>query len=120
MLTAYLKISCFKSEICKVGFPISSLEKYTDLIQQKRYSYIVYYFDQKKEELEIIEKYNGNNENKLTSTNINCYICTKSTLKYKEPDKYIKALSKLYEKEQIEKVRNKENLNNESNQTKIE
>ena len=52
-----LKVSCFKPEICKVGFPIGSLEKYTDLIQQKRYSYIVYYFDQKKEELEIIKKY---------------------------------------------------------------
>ena len=59
-------------------FPIGSLEKYTDLIQQKRYSYIVYYFDQKKEELEIIEKYNGNNENKLTNANINCYICTRA------------------------------------------
>ncbi len=115
-----LKVSCFKPEICKVGFPIGSLEKYTDLIQQKKYSYIVYYFDQEKEELEIIEEYNGNHENKLTNSNINCYICTKSTLKYKEPDKYIKALSKLYEKEQIEKVSNKENLNNESNQTKIE
>ena len=44
-----LKVSCFKPEICKVGFPINSLEKYTDLLVQKRYSYIVYYFDQEKE-----------------------------------------------------------------------
>ena len=38
-----LKVSCFKPEICKVGFPINALEKYTDLIQEKGYSYIVYY-----------------------------------------------------------------------------
>lgn len=54
-----LKVSCFKPEICKVGFPINSLEKYTDLLMQKRYSYIVYYFDQEKEELQILEEYKG-------------------------------------------------------------
>lgn len=44
-----LKVSCFKEEICKVGFPIDSLEKYTELLIQKRYGYVVYYFDQEKE-----------------------------------------------------------------------
>ena len=66
---------------------------------QKRYSFIVYDFDQKKEELKILESYEGKNKNKLTDRNINCYICSKSTQKYKRPDKYILALSKLYEEE---------------------
>ena len=55
-----LKVSCFKPEICKVGFPINALEKYTDLIQEKDYSYIVYYFNQQNEELEILKEYKGN------------------------------------------------------------
>ncbi len=56
-----LKASCIKPEVCKVGFPINSLEKYTELLIQKRYSYIVYYFDQEKEELQILEDYEGKN-----------------------------------------------------------
>ena len=94
-----LKVSCVKPEVCKVGFPVCALEKYTELLVQKRYSFIVYDFDQKKEELKILESYEGKNKNKLTDRNINCYICSKSTQKCKRPDKYILALSKLYEKE---------------------
>ena len=40
-----LKTSCLEVEVCKVGFPIKSLEKYTRLIEEKDYSYIVYNFD---------------------------------------------------------------------------
>ena len=94
-----LKVSCIKPEVCKVGFPICALEKYTELLAQKKYSFIVYDFDQKKEELKILESYEGKNKNKLTDRNINCYICSKSTQKYKKSDKYILALSKLYEEE---------------------
>ena len=94
-----LKINCIKPEICKVGFPISSLEKYTNLLVEKRYSFIVYYFDQEKEELNIFESYEGKNKNTLEIENMNCYICSNSTKQYKKPDKYILALSKLYENE---------------------
>lgn len=45
---ANLKLSCLKPEICKVGFPIQSLEKYIDIIQESRYSCIIYYFDKEK------------------------------------------------------------------------
>ena len=104
-----LKVSCIEPGICKVGFPINSLEKYTELLIQKRYSYIVYYFDQKKEELEILESFQGKNENSLEQENINCYTCPKNKKSYKQPDKYILALSKLYEKdlENIDKNRRK-------------
>ena len=102
-----LKVSCFKPEICKVGFPINALEKYTDLIQEKDYSYIVYYFNQSNEELEILKEYKGKYTNEIKKENINCYICSKSVGKYKKADKYIIALSKLYEKEQEELEENK-------------
>ena len=123
-----LKVSCFKPEICKVGFPINSLEKYTDLLVQKRYSYIVYYFDQEKEELQILEDYEGKYNNNLKGQNINCYICSKSTGKYKRLDKYIIALSKLYEKEEQiylkedkeDYKKDKEQINNKNNSKKEE
>ena len=122
------KVSCFKPEICKVGFPINSLEKYTDLLVQKRYSYIVYYFDQEKEELQILEDYEGKYNNNLKGQNINCYICSKSTGKYKRPDKYIIALSKLYENEEQNYlkeskenyIKDKEQINNKNNSKKEE
>ena len=60
-----LKLSCLKQEICKVGFPINALEKYTELIAEKEYSYIVYFFNQEKEEMEIIMQYEGKNNNEI-------------------------------------------------------
>lgn len=42
-----LKVSCLEPEVCRVGFPINSLEKYTKLIEEKNYSYIVYNYDNK-------------------------------------------------------------------------
>ena len=95
-----LKVSCFKPEICKVGFPIGSLEKYTDLIQQKRYSYIVYYFDQKTEEIKILKEYVGKKQNEIKEENIECSKCPKRFKYFKENDKYGKALEKLYKKEE--------------------
>lgn len=58
-----LKLSCFKNEVCKVGFPIGALEKYTEILASKKYGYIVYYFDQNKEDLEVILEYKGKNKN---------------------------------------------------------
>lgn len=52
-----LKLSCLKEEICKVGFPLTALEKYTNLLEEKKYTYIVYFFNQEKEELEIKKEY---------------------------------------------------------------
>lgn len=94
-----LKLTCLKPEVCKVGFPISALEKYLEKIYQKEYGYIVYYFDQAKEELEILEEYKGKKTSEIKRNNNNCYICSKGTKKYKKPDKYIEALAKLYERE---------------------
>ena len=117
-----LKVSCIKPEVCKVGFPICALEKYTGLLIQKRYGYVVYYFDQEKEKLQILESYKGKHLNNLENENINCYVCSKGTKKYEKPDKYILALSKLYE-EELENNRNnivEEVDENKSEKEKIE
>lgn len=97
-----LKVTCFKTEVCKVGFPIQALEKYTDLIQAKDYSFIVYYFDKEKAELEVLLNYTGKNKNKIEKENLNCYTCKHSTRYYKREDKYVLAVAKLYRKEEIE------------------
>lgn len=94
-----LKVTCFKTEVCKVGFPIESLEKYVGLIHEKKYGYVVYYFNQEKEELEVLLEYAGKKKNEEIIENVNCYICKHSTKYYRKEDKYIKAVSKLYEEE---------------------
>ena len=98
-----LKVTCFSPEVCKAGFPIASLEKYVDKLQNKKYSYIVYYFDKDKAELEVLLDYNGN------KARLNCYIFKHSTKYYKKEDVYVKAVAKLFEKE-------KEVTNNDTKQ----
>ena len=49
-----LKTTCMKPEICKAGFPINSLEKYTEKLSESKYSFIVYYFNQETEELKEV------------------------------------------------------------------
>lgn len=92
-----LKVSCLKEEICKVGFPTNALEKYTRLIEEKDYSYVVYFFDQQKEELTAIKRFAGKKENQIKEKQVNCYLCAKSTKVYSEMDKYILPFKKLQE-----------------------
>lgn len=60
-----LKLNCLETEVCKVGFPINSLEKYTKLIEEKNYSYIVYKFDNKLYKLTEVKKYFDNINKKI-------------------------------------------------------
>ena len=53
--TLGLKLSCVKTGLCKVGFPINVLEKYTGLLIETGYSFIIYDFNNKKEEIIIIQ-----------------------------------------------------------------
>lgn len=94
-----LKVNCMEIETCKVGFPINSLNKYTKLIQEKEYSYIVYKYDNKNSKLEIIKKFKGNKLNHIEKDNINCYICSNTVKMYKKTDKYLQAVVNLYEEE---------------------
>lgn len=101
-----LKVNCMEIEICKVGFPKNSLEKYTKLIQEKGYSYIVYNYDNKTSKLTILKKYNGNKLNTIEVNRLNCYICANTVKMYKKNDKYIQAVANLYEEENEIKEKN--------------
>lgn len=94
-----LKVNCMETEVCKIGFPVNSLEKYTKLIEEKQYSYIVYNYDNKLEKLTIIKKYKGKNLNNIKEQRLNCYTCSNTVKMYKKHDKYIQAVANLYEEE---------------------
>lgn len=94
-----LKVNCMEAEICKIGFPLNSLEKYTQLIEQEQYSYIVYNYDNKLGKLNITKKYNGKKLNTIEEEKLNCYICINTVKMYKKNDKYIQAVADLYEEE---------------------
>ena len=105
-----LKVNCMEAEICKIGFPLNSLEKYTKIIEEEQYSYIVYNYDNKLGKLDIIKKYNGKKINTIKEEKLNCYICTNTVKMYKKNDIYIQAVANLYEEEnkKTEKEQNKE------------
>lgn len=94
-----LKLSCLETEICKVGFPLNALEKYTSVIEKKDYSYIVYNYDNVFNELEVIKKYDGKNKNCLVEDRLNCYACKNSVRMYRKEDKHVQAVLKLYDEE---------------------
>lgn len=103
-----LKVNCLETEVCKVGFPINSLEKYIKLIEEKEYSYIVYNYNSQRSSLDIIKKYKGKNLNKEETERLNCYICSNTVKKYKKTDPYINAVAKLYEEEFAKEEQEKE------------
>lgn len=86
-----LKVSCMKKGICKVGFPINSLEKYLELIRNKDYGYVVYEFNELKTSIEEIAKFEGRKIS-VGSNRKNCIEC-KGINVYTE-DKYLIALEK--------------------------
>ena len=53
-----LNVSCLKNGICKVGIPVTYTLKYTDLLEQMGYSYVIYDYDHKTKE--FIRKYSFN------------------------------------------------------------
>ena len=107
-----LKVNCMEAEICKIGFSLNSLDKYTQLIEQEQYSYIVYNFDNKLGKLNITKKYNGKKLNTIEKEKLNCYICTNTVKMYKKNDKYIQAVADLYE-EEYQKQEKETKLNKE-------
>lgn len=107
-----LKVSCMEAEICKIGFPINSLEKYTKLIEKEQYSYIVYNYDNKIGKLNIIKQFQGKNINTREEEKINCYLCKNTVKMYKKNDIYIQAVADLYkeEYEKEQKIKQQEEL----------
>lgn len=106
-----LKVNCIETEVCKVGFPKNSIEKYTKLLEEKDYSYIVYNYNKDLGKLDVIKKYKGKNSNNIEQNRLNCYVCTNTVKMYKRNDKYIQAVADLYEKEYYDKKNKKEKEN---------
>lgn len=94
-----LKTNCIQPEICKVGFPLNSIEKYIQKIKELEYSFVVYRYESKSNTLEILKKYDGKYLNEITEEKVNCYLCKNTVKMYKKEDKYVQAVANLYEKE---------------------
>ena len=94
-----LKCVCYKDNICKIGIPLESLEKYLKQIEKLKYSYIVYDIDKTKRELIIVREYKGIKRNKIIDENINCLLC-KGISAYKTEDVYMGALVKKLKSQQ--------------------
>ena len=90
-----LKLTCMGPELCKAGFPVSAFEKYTKLLWNKKANYMIYDFNNEKEELIPIQSYLGGHDNEEKARN-QCYICENNRYKNKKMDKYMKAIIKLY------------------------
>ena len=103
-----LKVTCFKTEVCKVGFPIQSLEKYTELLIKSRYGYTIFNLDKQQKKLIIVESYKGKRKNEETERKLNCYKCKHNGRYYKKEDIYIEAVKNLYEEELYEKEENED------------
>ena len=54
-----LKNTCLEKEICKVGFPVNSLNKYIEKLNELEYGYIVYNYDSKENRLTQILRKEG-------------------------------------------------------------
>lgn len=115
-----LKVNCMETEICKVGFLLNSLEKYTKLIEEKGYSYIVYNYNSKGAQLSVIKRYEGKKLNNIQEDKLNCYICSNTVKMHKKTDQYIQAVANLYEKEENEeREKNKQQEELKSKKRKI-
>ena len=114
-----LKLSCMKEGLCKVGFPIEALEKYTGLLIETGYSFVIYDFNSEKEDLVIIISYLGKRLNYEVSRN-KCFICEKNKNKDKKVDKYIRALIKMYEQEEKEIREEKQRKKQEKEKRELE
>lgn len=98
-----LKCTCYKNNICKVGIPVSSLDKYIEKLNKIKYAYIIYDYDKENKELKIRHQKDGRKV-KITENNINCLMC-KGIKKYPE-DEYMLALAKFLKPSEEEDIKN--------------
>ena len=91
-----LKLICQEFGVCKAGFPKTSLDKYTNILKALEYSYIIYNLDNENNELKIKDKYDGKNFNDIQKRNNGCTKCRFNSNNKMKEDKYLIAISKLY------------------------
>ena len=101
-----LKCTCFKLNMCKVGFPVNAVEKYVERLNETKYAYVIYDYDSKNIELKEVARKSGK-YNKEKEKTINCLLCKGLNNRY-EDDKYMLALNKMLEEERERKYNNTE------------
>lgn len=69
-----LKCTCFKNEICKVGFLVKSAEKYIKKMKEEDISFKMYILNEDKDE-ELIIEHKGKLENKYKQQSLKCSEC---------------------------------------------
>ena len=69
-----LKLTCFSSKICKVGFPIKNYDKYINLLKNKNISFILFDYNKDTKHEEKIYEFIGEDITN-TFTNNNCLTC---------------------------------------------
>ena len=69
-----LNVTCLKQGICKAGIPVSYTLKYTDLLEEMGYSYVIYDYDSKNKKFERKFSFDGN-ANPETAKCMDCKNC---------------------------------------------
>ena len=90
-----LKPICLQREVCKVGFPISSLKDYLEKIEDFKYGYVVFDYNSKQNKITQTIKKEGK-INKEDQERINCFTCRHSDYYYQKEDKYLEALIEFF------------------------
>lgn len=88
-----LKLNCLGKGVCKVGFPVNALEKYSKLLEKTGYSFIIYKFNEETELLYAVKDYDGKYLNDIKECCLDCDKCKKGI--YIKEDKYSRAMAKL-------------------------
>ena len=91
-----LKLICAKRNICKVGIPKKSLNKYIEKVEQIGYGYAVIGYNKEKNEMKKIYEKPGK-QKEISTISKNCTICERR-LDQKETI-YDKAIKKYAERE---------------------
>src|SRR5574344_2026324 len=68
-----LKTTCIKRKICKVGIPLNSILKYTELLEQIGHSFIIYDYDKDTKKYSLKYEFKG----KPVSEKEKCFDCEK-------------------------------------------
>ena len=88
-----LKLNCLGQGVCKVGFPKNAVEKYANLLKEKKYSFVIYKINEETQILEKVMDYKGEYLNELKDNSLDCTLCKAG--EYSQENKYSKALEEL-------------------------
>lgn len=69
-----LNVTCIKPRVCKAGIPVSYTLKYTNLLEELGYSYVIYDYDGKSKKFERKFEFEGN-KNPESARCMDCKNC---------------------------------------------